>query len=385
MFRRFGARLAVVLVWSAAALGAAVEKGEGRLTFVDRLVHDDLTGTVTTTISPDGKFIYSAAWSAGKVATLKRDLETGKLSLEQTIGDPDTLAGTTSIAVSPDGKLAVATAFMTRTVVLFQRDPETGRLTISDVARDGTNDVRLGFPIRAAFSPDGRHVYVIDDNEPEGEDGALVGFKFNDGKLELVGRDVGQAHCYSGARGVAIHPDGKTIFVTANRANTLVAADRDPATGKTSVRQVVRDDEGDVHALGGAFGTGVSDDGRFVYVASGRFQGDNSVSAYRLGSDGKLSLVQEVVDPKDFNGANQLDVSPDGRNLYVAGTKSRTVACFKRDPSTGRVEFLEALPDGGDGGENGAASVSVSPDGRFVHVATEDGRAVTTFRRETEK
>ena len=59
------------------------------------------------------------------------------------------------------------------------------------------------------------------------------------------------------------------------------------------------------------------------------------------------------------------------------------VACFRRDPETGKLKSLETLPDGGEDGELGAAGVTVSPDGRFVYVATEDKRSLTVFRRES--
>src|SRR5262249_26799396 len=156
--------------------------------------------------------------------------------------------------LSPDGKLAVATAFQSRTAVLFQRDPGTGQLVIADVARDGAREVRFGFPIRAIFSPDGKFVYAIDDNTPdsagaaEGK-GAVVAFRVNDGKLEVVGIDEGKEGCYHGARGVAFHPDGRTLYVACSRPGSLVVADRDEATGKTGVRQVLKDEQGDVHGL----------------------------------------------------------------------------------------------------------------------------------------
>lgn len=216
--------------------------------------------------------------------------------------------------------------------------------------------------------------------------GAVVAFRVTDGKLEPTGTDQDKDGCYAGARGIAVRPDGKAIFVACSDANTLVAADRDPATGKTRVRQVVRDGEGGVHALGGAMGVAVSPDGRSVYVSSGRFHGRDAVSAYGLGADGTLTLLQEFVNGagalRDFKGGNELKVSPDGLNVYAAATASGTVASFSRDPQTGKLTYLDTFPDGGKGGENGAAGIAISPDGRFVYVATEDHKTISVFARE---
>ncbi len=364
------------------------EKGQGRLTHLEAPTRDDLDGVVSVAISSDGKFAYGASWKGGKVVVLARDAKSGKLEHKQTVEGG--LEGTTALSLSPDGKSAIATAFQASTAILFSRNPENGELTATDVAQNGENDVKFGMPIDAAFSPDGKFAYVIDDSVP-GEDsqGAIVTFRVDDGKLKLVASDGGKDNCYSGARGVAFSPDGKTVYVASYRANTLVVADRDPATGKTTVRQIIKDGENGANALEGAMGVAVSPDGKSVYVSSGRFQGDNAISAFSVGSDGRLSFLQEFLDAQGdlqgFKGGNHLIVSPDGKNVYASATVSCAVAAFRRDPATGKLTYLQTLPDGGDGGENGAASVGISPDGKYVYVATEDRRALSVFQRDDSK
>jgi 6-phosphogluconolactonase (cycloisomerase 2 family) len=364
------------------------EKSTGRLTLVESVPLDKLDAVVSVTISNDGKFLYAASWRAATLTCFARDPETGKLQHRQTVDSDDVLAGTTSIALSPDGRHAIATAFQSRTAVLYRRSAETGELTQAAVARDGEGDVHLQWPIRAHFAPDGKFAYVIDDVGPgEGAKGAVAVFRVHDGELERVAIDEGNDGCYAGARGLAIHPDGRTLFAACHRPGTLVVADRDLAKGVTSVRQVLANGFDNVGALAGAMGVAVSPDGRDIYVSSGRFDGDNAVSAFRLQSDGRLTRLQEFVndagDLRDFAGGNHLALSPDGRNVYATATVSGTVAAFRRDPVTGKLSYLETVPDGGPGGGLGAAGVGISPDGRFVYVATEDKRAISVFRRDT--
>jgi 6-phosphogluconolactonase (cycloisomerase 2 family) len=390
MFRLVRCSGLVVLVAVAALPGVArgqARPGEGRLELVEAVPRDDLTATVSAAISPDGRFLYSSAWSAASLTVFARDAQSGRLEHRQTVTSDTLLAGTTALTPSPDGRTAIATAFTSRTAVLYLRNPDTGALSQADFARDGDQGVRFQWPIDVAFSPDGRFAYVIDDHGPaEGSQGAVVAFRVQDGKLEHVANDEGRDGCYSGARGLALSPDGKTLMVASYRAGALVVADRDATRGTTTVRQVIKDDEGPARSLAGAMGVAISRDGRHAYVSAGRFSGDNAVSAFAIDADGRLGFLQEFRNGEgelqNFEGGNEIAVSPDGRNVYAVATRSGTVAAFRRDPASGRLRYLETLPDGADAGENRAAGIGISPDGRFVYVATEDGRAISVFRRD---
>jgi 6-phosphogluconolactonase (cycloisomerase 2 family) len=57
-------------------------------------------------------------------------------------------------------------------------------------------------------------------------------------------------------------------------------------------------------------GVAVGRDGRSVYVNSGRFEGDNAVSAFRIDDDGRLKHIQEFI-----NGQGRL-------NGFEGGTTS---------------------------------------------------------------
>jgi 6-phosphogluconolactonase (cycloisomerase 2 family) len=315
-------------------------------------------------------------------------LKTGMLANKQTIAEPEDLAGASDLELSPDGKPAVAVAFRSRTVTLYDRNPDTGEPKLIDMARDGEKGLHLSFPTQGACSPDSRFVAVLDDGGED--DGAVVSFRVAANKrLELVGTDKDKDGCYAGARGLAFHPGGKTLLVVSYRGSALVAADFDGKTGTTRVRQVVRDGQGGARGLVGAFGVVISPDGKHVYVSSGRFGGDNAVSAFKLTAGVELAFIQEFQDRggelQGFLGGNHLAVSPDGLNVYAATTRSGSIASFRRDPASGKLTYLETIPDCGEGGENGAAAISVSPDNAFVYVATEDKKAISIFKRDAGK
>ena len=77
-------------------------------------------------------------------------------------------------------------------------------------------------------------------------------------------------------------------------------------------------------------------------------------------------------------------MSPDGRNVYVASLYDHAVAIFSRNASdNGKLSFIQVLKDGQNGvdGLDGARSVTVSPDGRNVYVASFGDDAVAIFSR----
>jgi DNA-binding beta-propeller fold protein YncE len=84
---------------------------------------------------------------------------------------------------------------------------------------------------------------------------------------------------------------------------------------------------------------------------------------------------------------DELAVSPDGAAVYTAGSRG-VVAAFARDAATGRLAettcLVDAPPDGGPcqdaAGIRGAEGVAVSPDGRDVYVAGRQSQAVASFR-----
>ncbi len=125
-------------------------------------------------------------------------------------------------------------------------------------------------------------------------------------------------------------------------------------------------------------------DGRFITTSAGRFSGPTVVASFKYGDDGHLACVQAVKSTSTrFAGGNQVAVSPDGCSVYAAGTISGVIACASRDPQTGRLATGVVVPDGGSTGgppsTMGAAGVTVSADGRFVYVATEDKSTVSVF------
>ena len=110
------------------------------------------------------------------------------------------------------------------------------------------------------------------------------------------------------------------------------------------------------------------------------------MASFKYGDDGLLSFVTAIKSSgRNFAGGNQVAVSPDGRSVYAAGTLSGVIACAGRDPKSGQLTMGPAIPDGAPPGASAdtksPAGVTITADGKFLYVATEDKNAISIFRR----
>ena len=271
-----GRKLSALFLLASLTMPAFAERDFGMLEFSATVADERLKMVTSVQISKDGKFLYASAWQAATVSVFRRDLETGQLTLLQSITDAETLNGSTALRLSPDGKHAVATAFTSKTAVLFSRDQESGELTQLDVAKQDVDDVTgLRWAIDCDFSPDSKFVYVVDARSVD-EAGVLAGsltvFRITEaGKLEFV--EASRDSLFANARGVSVSADGGQIAVTCSDSAAVVLLERKSDTGRTTLRQIVQDEKEGVTGLDGAMAMARSPDGQFLYVSAGPLSG----------------------------------------------------------------------------------------------------------------
>ncbi|MCA9060677.1 MAG: beta-propeller fold lactonase family protein, partial [Planctomycetaceae bacterium] len=221
----------------------------GALTFVE--FEADTVGGVTgldrilsVKVSPDGKFVYTAAGGnrnftgADAIAVFARDSGTGALSFVSSYADGDTQGGNTiaglddlsDLVISPDGKYVygAGNAFDVNNpdpwMAVFSRDEVTGELTWTTVI----NDFNPGceFPSTSnpgesyyAMTPDGSHLYVTMGAQ-------IVGFTRDamTGALTFDSCFCGLdnlGHLFASFDKLSVDPSGRHIYVS-NRATDSV-------------------------------------------------------------------------------------------------------------------------------------------------------------------
>jgi DNA-binding beta-propeller fold protein YncE len=160
-----------------------------------------------------------------------------------------------------------------------------------------------------------------------------------------------------GAEGVAVSPDGKSVYVVASDiSDAVVRLNRNPTTGAITqpagsaaggcISETGAEPCADGHALDLPHSVAVSPDGKSVYVASG---GSDAVARLNRNTTtgaisqpaGTAGCIGEPQQPpgaepcaygRGFDGAHDVAVSADGKSVYVASFFSDAVARFNRAP-----------------------------------------------------
>jgi DNA-binding beta-propeller fold protein YncE len=226
-----------------------------------------------------------------------------------------------------------------------------------------------------------------------------------------LGGECGDGFALDLARGVAVSPDGRNVYVAAQLADAIVILDRNLTTGaltqKSGTAGCISETGGqctDGVALNGANSVVVSPDGRNVYATAGT---SDSVLVYdRDLATGALSLKPDVSgcvsedgtgmacdDGVALNQPHSVAVSPDGRNVYIVSADSDAVAVFDRDSDgvlSQKGAMAACVSEGGAGGctpgvaMNGASALAVSPDGKNVYVGARLADSVVILDRDVD-
>jgi 6-phosphogluconolactonase (cycloisomerase 2 family) len=319
--------------------------------------------------------------------------------------------------VSPDGRHVYAAASGADGVLALARNRKTGALRpIGCVSETGSGGACVdGAGLRGveslAVSPDGKNVYAA-----AWSNDSIVAFARNKatGALTELGclssSDPGcnQATALDGAEFVAVSPDGLNVYVTASNDDAVATFSRDPVSGHLTqlggilgcVSLTGSGGACDVFGgLDGAYGLAISPEGKHVYVG-----GNDSDALITFGRGPRGSLLEKLgcifdgpsiplgcTSAVGLDGAAGVTVSPDGKNVYVAVENSNAVSSFLRDPVTGKLSQLAGTlgcisQTGISGCERGTAleaawSVAVSPDGTSVYVAS-TADAIAAFARD---
>jgi 6-phosphogluconolactonase (cycloisomerase 2 family) len=339
--------------------------------------------------------------------------------------------------------------------------PGTGACDLHGESSAAGSNTGLHLPESVAVSPDGRSLYAV-----SGDDDAIARFDRDPatGELSFVFCFTGESEtaltsCEGEApeaaaggadsgmddpESVTVSPDGRSVYVTTRRDDSIVRFNRDPALGSIDYQGCISGDTGTgpggsgactqlPFAQPGGINSGFDDpklkevaitrDGESLYAASDI---DASVVHFdRNPSTGALSYVGCLTGEVDsgpmpsgtgacgtipsatdtfggfgsgLGGPRWVALGPDDRSLYVASSFDDAVARFTRNPSSGALTYAacitgesEVAPPctaspnatigGGNSGFNNPRALEVSADGTSLYLAGASDSAVLRFAR----
>jgi YVTN family beta-propeller protein len=231
-------------------------------------------------VDPTGRFVYYANYNnagAGSVSGFKLDALDGHLV--PMAGSPFAAGnGPSAIAMDPTGRFVYVTNSYGNSVSAYTLDRITGALTQldADAGTTGIQDFPCGpGPYRVAVHPDGRFLYVTNGLNSTV---SLFSIATTTGALTRIDADAGTAGVQdfpvARASDVAIHPSGRSVYFTqTGNLNRVLTYSIDGATGVFTPVGTFQPTGSNPVAIT------VDAAGRYAYVTN---QGSNDVSVYQI-------------------------------------------------------------------------------------------------------
>ena len=314
----------------------------------NKLGVDGLGGARVAELTPDGKHILVTSGDDNSLAIFNVDSDF-ELSFSRVFKNNSTidgLEGAVSLAVSSDGRRIYVVSYYDSAVAVFEQD-EQGSYQFIRAIRDG-------LPYDEIFS----------DNES---------LKTKD-KLGLLG-----------AYDIAITADNSQLFVASVASNAVSIFDINK-NGDVVFNHAIRDGDDTKYGLGGAVNVIITPNDSQVIVAGFN---ENSITVFNRTANGVLEYSQTLVNGKDgvknMIAPQGLAISPDGNYLYAACGGGNAIAVFARKDE-GRYSYIQSISNSDDDvrGLGGAGYVTTSPDGARVFVASESDNAVVTLAKQND-
>ncbi len=290
-------------------------------------------------LSADRKFLYSihapgqfGGKSPEQVAAYEVVGRTGELKLlnRQSTGG----SASCYLAVDATGKTLAVANYMTGSVASLpvKSDGSLGEI-VSFVQHEGSSidPQRQNGPYAhcAVISPDNRFVFAADLGLDR-----VMAYQLDAATATLSPSRQAFVRTPPGAgpRHLAFHPDGRRLYVINELANSVTRFDYDPEPGFLIERETISTLPADFDGTSLCADVKITPDGRFLY---GTNRGHDSIAAYRIGEDGRLTLIE--FEPSLGQGPQNLAITPGGELLLCANMPGDNVVVFKIDPQAGTL------------------------------------------------
>jgi len=139
----------------------------------------------------------------------------------------------------------------------------------------------------------------------------------------------------AGPRHLAFHPYGKRLYAINEIGNSVTMFDYDSESGSLTAKQTISTLPSEFAGKSYCADLKITPNGRFLY---GTNRGHDSIAAYRIGEDGRLTLIS--IEPSLGKGPQNLAITPNGELLLCANMPGNNVAVFRINPESGVLKSV---------------------------------------------
>jgi 6-phosphogluconolactonase (cycloisomerase 2 family)/Ca2+-binding RTX toxin-like protein len=371
----------------------------------------ELNNPNAVVVSPDNKFVYVAEGGISSIIqTYAIDATSGRLTYQSSTNAGLLFSGNVKLGVGPGGASLYAVGHTG--LVWFQRNPTTGALTyrlnvgstpltdiavsaatsafgtkyvaVSDTANDQVhifsiegngslipaNTLSVHAPTTLEFSPDGRHLAVGDSSRLFG----IQLFGVNTNGVPVQNSQVDSPFTVAVPADISFSADSQFVYAT------------DAGNNSTSVYrigsgEVLFNVTGAKPGLAGAAGILASPDGKTFYAVGSSSMTTGTLMAYELNATTGLPSSSQTFTANGSVTVNLTDLrsvtaSGDGKVVYALAPNQNAIVRLDGDMLQRQV-----LLNGIDGelGLQGATSMVLSTNGRFLYVINPALNSVSVF------
>ncbi len=304
------------------------------------------------------------------------DLESGKLSKREEIplvGEPGPLW------MSRDKKYLYVTLRSTKSIAAFRFDAITGAITLIRNSVTGTEaeyistDYSGRWMLTASYNEGRVATFPISDDGSVGEKAASITktagcahailpdpsnrfilvphtcanavyqFRFDAKTGILTANDPPRVkpEDWLGPRHLVFHPTLDIVYFDDESASSVTAYHYDQATGTVKPFQTVSTVPEEFPGFAMCADIEITRDGRFIYVSN---REPANIAAFSV--DPKSGKIESIGRFKTGKWPRSFNLSPDNRWVIAAGMRSHDLTTYKRDTKTGKLTKLDVYPTG---------------------------------------
>ena len=329
-----------------------------------------VTALLTTTAASADSFVYVSVAAEKRIAVYRLDSETGKLTHRRDckVGDGEPGA----LTVDPEKRYLFAALRSTGKLAAFRVEPATGQLTHVNTVPAGPDPAHLSTdrtgrylltayyvdakvtvhaigkdgmlgekPLQSIPTADKAHAIVPDPSNrcvfvPHTGPDVIFQFTFDakSGRLSANSPAKLQTPKGTGPRHLVFHPSKPIAYVANEQGSSVTAFALDEKAGTLKALQTVSTLPQEFKGINACAEVKVHPSGCFAYVSN---RGHNSIAAFALDGDGRLSVIGQTATEKT---PRSFDIDPSGKYLFAAGESSGKLASYRIDAKTGELKRL---------------------------------------------